>query len=225
MSEPEGTSTFATGPASGPVNRWLAATGGKRGAAYAERFRRLAAQGVDVHGEAHLLDGLLRPEVDGTARVLDAGCGTGRVALELARRGHRVVGVDLDASMLEQARAASAAAGLDVRWVHGDLVDLGRLVDRDAFDLVAAPGNVLVFLTPGTEPDVVTALAEALRPGGLLVAGFAHDRHVTSEDYAAWCASAGLEHVRSHAGWDGAEEYREGGDYAVHVHRRPRTRL
>jgi SAM-dependent methyltransferase len=214
-----------TDPTSGPVNRWLGITGGTAGAAYVKRFRRLAEQGVDVHGEARMLDGLLRREVEGPARVLDAGCGTGRVAVELARRGHRVVGVDLDASMLEQARKASTAGGLDIRWVHGDLVHLGRLVDREAFDLVAAPGNVMVFLTPGTEPDVVAALAQALRPGGLLVAGFDLDRHVSCEDYLRWCASAGLEHVRSLAGWDGADDYREGGDYAVHVHRRPRTRL
>jgi SAM-dependent methyltransferase len=207
----------------GPVNRWLAATGGTRGPAYAERFRRLAEEGADLHGEARLLDALLRRDLDRPGRVLDAGCGTGRVALELARRGHRVVGVDLDQSMLEQARAASAGAGLDVRWVHGDLLDLGRLVEGQAFDLVAAPGNVLVYLTPGTEPEVVAALAAALRPGGLLVAGFAHDRHVSRADYAGWCERAGLEHLQSLATWEGAAD--DGGDYAIHVHRRPRERL
>jgi SAM-dependent methyltransferase len=211
-------------PASAPVNRWLAATGGTRGPAYAARFRRLAERGEDVHGEARLLDGLLRAEVDGPARVLDAGCGTGRVAVELARLGHRVVGVDLDASMLDEARAASAAAAVDVRWLHGDLLELPHLVPEAHFDLVAAPGNVLVFLTPGTEPDVVTALADALRPGGLLVAGFALDRHVSRADYVGWCAAAGLEQVRTLASWDETEAG-EGDDYTVHVHRRPRARL
>jgi SAM-dependent methyltransferase len=207
----------------GPVNRWLAATGGTSGSAYAARFRRLAEEGADLHGEARLLDALLRRELDRPGRVLDAGCGTGRVALELARRGHRVVGVDLDESMLEQARAASADAGLDVRWVHGDLLDLARLVEGQTIDLVAAPGNVLVYLTPGTEPEVVAALAAALRPGGLLVAGFAHDRHVSRADYAGWCERAGLEHLQSLATWEGAAD--DGGDYAIHVHRRPRERL
>jgi SAM-dependent methyltransferase len=212
-------------PRTGPTNRWLAATGGTRGPAYAERFRRLAERGEDVHGEARLLDGLLRREVAGPARVLDAGCGTGRVALELARRGHHVVGLDIDESMLDEARAASRAAALEVRWLHGDLVDLAELVGERGFDLVAAPGNVLVYLTPGTEPDVVTALAEALRPGGLLVAGFALDRHVSRADYAGWCEAAGLEHVRTLASWDGAEAQQADEDYAVHVHRRPRGRL
>ena len=65
-----------------------------RGAAYDERFERLASSGVDVHGEAALVDSY------GPGAVLDAGCGTGRVAIELARRGHRVVGIDADPDML-----------------------------------------------------------------------------------------------------------------------------
>jgi SAM-dependent methyltransferase len=54
------------------------------------------------------------------AAVLDVGCGTGRHALELARRGYAVTGVDLSAAMLARARAASAAAGLAVEWVQAD---------------------------------------------------------------------------------------------------------
>ena len=69
-----------------------------RGAAYDRRFDDLASAGVDVHGEADLVDSY-QP-----GSVLDAGCGTGRVAIELARRGRTVVGVDVDAAMLEAAR-------------------------------------------------------------------------------------------------------------------------
>lgn len=212
----------AAGPGSlapGPVNRWLALTGGTAGPAYVERFRRMADRGVDVHGEARLLDELVRRDLGRPGRVLDAGCGTGRVGIELARRGHDVVGVDLDDSMLAEARRLSAEAGVRVRWLAGDLVDLPRILGAERFDLVAAPGNVMVFLTPGTEAEVVAALAGALSPGGLLVAGFDHDRHVSRTDYATWCERAGLVHVRSLAGWDGAPD--DGGPYAVHVHRRP----
>ena len=73
---------------------------------YQRRFDALAASGMDVHGEA---DFVMR---FAPATVLDAGCGTGRVAVELARRGCTVVGVDADASMLATARAR----GSDVEW-------------------------------------------------------------------------------------------------------------
>ncbi len=69
-----------------------------RGAAYDRRFDDLAASGMDVHGEAALVDSY------GPGSVLDAGCGTGRVAIELSRRGHEVLGVDVDPAMLEVAR-------------------------------------------------------------------------------------------------------------------------
>src|SRR3954467_1923876 len=79
---------------------------------YAERFRAMAARGDDVHGEATFVTGLAEPP----ARVLDAGCGTGRVAIRLAGLGYAVVGVDLDASMLREARAEAPV--LD--WRVGD---------------------------------------------------------------------------------------------------------
>ena len=60
---------------------------------YQRRFDALAASGMDVHGEAGFVMRFA------PATVLDAGCGTGRVAVELARRGCTVVGVDADASM------------------------------------------------------------------------------------------------------------------------------
>ena len=82
--------------------RWQR-VGAPRGDDYDERWRRLAAVGHNVHGEADLVEQLLR-ETGGT-RVLDAGCGTGRVAIELARRGFSVVGVDADGGMLDAARA------------------------------------------------------------------------------------------------------------------------
>ncbi len=73
-------------------NRWLAEAGG-RSDTYDRRWEELAAAGQNVHGEADLVESLA------PRSVLDAGCGTGRVAVELARRGIDVVGVDLDASL------------------------------------------------------------------------------------------------------------------------------
>src|SRR3954447_11364168 len=123
------------------MNRWLEETGGDRGEAYDERFQQLAASGVHVHGEADYVQRLLP-----TGSVLDAGCGTGRVAVELAARGYDVVGVDSDASMLDVARRH------DLEWVLADLATLE--LDR-RFDLIVCAGNVMVFLAPGTEAEVV----------------------------------------------------------------------
>lgn len=195
-----------------PENRWLAETGGTTGAEYAQRFADLASAGEDVHGEADLVDRLLPRG----ARVLDAGCGTGRVAVELARRGHRTTGADLDPSMLAEARRAAP----DLRWVDGDLLALTAEEVGAPVDAVVLAGNVVVYLTPGTEADVVARLTGWLVPGGLLVAGFAADRHVAPGDLARWCAAAGLEPVQAWAGWDGTPAA-PGDAYSVQVHRRP----
>ena len=80
------------------MTRWQGDLAGRTGADYAARFDQLRRAGADVHGEADLV------AVAGAApgaRVLDAGCGTGRVALRLAELGYDCVGVDLDPSMLD----------------------------------------------------------------------------------------------------------------------------
>jgi 2-polyprenyl-3-methyl-5-hydroxy-6-metoxy-1,4-benzoquinol methylase len=107
------------------MSRWLQETGGDRGASYDQAFRELAASGMDVHGEAAYVAAL----VPAGARVLDAGCGTGRVAIELARRGYEVVGVDSDASMLAVAREQAPA----LPWHQRDLAELE---DESSYDLV-----------------------------------------------------------------------------------------
>ena len=90
--------------------RSLARTAASRGERdYDRRFEDLAASGMDMHGEAALVASYAPP-----ASVLDAGCGTGRVAIELSRRGHAVVGVDVDEAMLEAARAKAP----DLAWVQ-----------------------------------------------------------------------------------------------------------
>lgn len=194
-----------------PANRWLAETGGSRGAAYAARFDELAASGADPHGEARFVDALLARG----STVVDAGCGTGRVAAELARRGHRPTGVDLDSSMLAEARRRHG----DLAWVEADLLDVTGEQVCAPVDCVLLAGNVVVYLTPGTEADVVARTASWLRPGGLLVAGFAADRHVSRHEYRTWCSAAGLEPVTGHAGWGGGPD--DDGPYTVQVHRRP----
>jgi SAM-dependent methyltransferase len=190
------------------MSRWLDETDGTRGASYEERFRELAASGVDVHGEAAFVERLVAPG----SRVLDAGCGTGRVARELARRGHDVVGVDSDASMLAVARQEAP----DLRWVEADLaaLDLG-----EHFDAVVLAGNVVVFLAPGTEEQVLDRCAAHAAPGGLVVSGWRTDR-MARADYDALAAAAGLVPVARLSTWHG-DPWRDDADWCVAVDRRP----
>ena len=190
------------------MTRWLDETGGARGRAYDQRFRRLAESGVDVHGEATFVTRLVPP----AARVLDAGCGTGRVAIELARRGYEVVGVDNDVSMLDVARDTAP----ELRWVDADLaaLDLG-----ERFDLAVAAGNVVVFLAPGSEPEVVRRLARHLVPGGLLVCGWDTARLDVST-YNGWARDAGLNAVARYATWDG-DPWVDGAEWCLAVDRLP----
>jgi SAM-dependent methyltransferase len=184
-------------------NRWLRA--GVSGEDYDRRVAELAATGKPMHGEADLVTSF------GPRSVLDAGCGTGRVAIELARRGVEVWGVDLDPSMLDVARRTAP----DLEWVEDDLatLDLGR-----RFDLVVAAGNVMIFLAAGTEAEVVGALARHLHPGGRLVAGFQlGPGRLALDDYDGHARAAGLVLEHRWATWERGA-YEAGGDYAVSVH-------
>jgi SAM-dependent methyltransferase len=177
------------------------------GDAYQERFDRLAASGLDVHGEADFVVSL-QPA---PASVLDAGCGTGRVAIELSRRGKSVVGVDVDRSMLERARRDAP----HIEWIEHDLagLDLGR-----TFDVVVMAGNVPLFTPPGTHAEVAAGCARHVGPDGVLVAGFQLGRGYELAAYDEHCAAAGLALADRFATWD--REPFAGGDYAVSVHRR-----
>ena len=185
-------------------SRWAAERTSDRGPEYDDKWHRMAEAGVSVYGEADFVD-RYRP-----ASVLDAGCGTGRVAIELARRGIDVVGVDLDAAMLDVARGKAP----ELDWVEASIehVDLRR-----QFDVVVTAGNVMIFLTPGSEPAVVRNLARHLRPGGRLISGFQLGSGYGLDRYDDACTTAGLALVERFATWDGAP-FSPGGDYAVSVH-------
>jgi 2-polyprenyl-3-methyl-5-hydroxy-6-metoxy-1,4-benzoquinol methylase len=174
--------------------------GAWQGDEYQRKFDELAASGADVHGEA---DFVMRFS---PSTVLDAGCGTGRVAVELARRGVTVVGVDVDHSMLETARARAS----EVEWVEQDVstLDLGR-----EFDVVVLAGNVPLFA-----PDpraLVGGCAHHVAPGGVLIAGFSLDRGYSVDAFDNDCRAAGLRVADRYATWEGAPF--AGGNYAVSV--------
>lgn len=187
-------------------------TDAPRGDSYDQRWTQLAESGESIHGEADFIESLLGQA--GGRRVLDAGCGTGRVAIELARRGYPVVGVDADLDMLATARTKAP----DLSWIHADLADLGAH-STETFDVVLLAGNVMIFLAQGTEERVMGELVDRLAPGGLLVAGFSiRPDRLSLAEYDRVAAGAGLESVARFATWD-REPY-DGGDYAVSVHRR-----
>ena len=167
----------------------------------------MAVSGQNPHGEADFVE-RFRPR-----SVLDAGCGTGRVAIELSTREIEAVGTDLDPQMLSVASDKAP----HLTWVESDLasLDLGR-----SFDVVVMAGNVILFVAPGTEAAVVAGAARHVRPGGHLVAGFSITPEVTADAWDTWVAATGLEPVARHSSWHG-EVFTETADYLVAVARRP----
>ncbi|HEY2214806.1 MAG TPA: class I SAM-dependent methyltransferase [Acidimicrobiales bacterium] len=181
-----------------------------RGDDYDRRFEVLAAQGQAMHGEADLVESFT------PTSVLDAGCGTGRVAIELRQRGCHVVGVDLDASMLERARQKAP----DIEWVQADLADPGLSL-ADPFDLILLAGNVLIFVEPGTEGDVISNLTRHLAPGGLLVAGYSlRPAAFGVGEHDAAAERSGLTLLHRWSTWD-RRPFEVDADYAVSVHQAP----
>ena len=177
-----------------------------RGDRYDLTYDLRAAAGEDVHGEANFVTRFA------PRSVLDAGCGTGRVGRELFRRGVDVVGVDLDAEMLETARARCPS----VLWIEGDIsvIQLGR-----TFDIGLMAGNVINFVSPEARRETIENLVRHIRPGGLLING-----HSVRSDgcppalFAEWAGAMGLELVERWSTWDRAE-FTSASEYALTVHR------
>lgn len=172
---------------------------------YQRHFDQLAAGGHDVHGEADLVMAYA------PTTVLDAGCGTGRVAIELARRGVQVVGVDADPSMIDTARRLAP----ELRWQQCALHELDL---DERFDLVVMAGNVPLFTPPGTEAALVRGCARHLAGSGRLVSGFSLGRGYDVEQYDRHCDEAGLVLEDRWSTWD-REPFGSSADYAVSVHR------
>ena len=96
-------------------------------------------------------------------QVLDVACGTGNVAIPLARRGAVVTGVDIAANLLEQARARATAEGLSVRFDEGDAEQL-PYPDASFQAVVSMFGAMFA-----PRPELVASeLARVVRPGGRL---------------------------------------------------------
>ena len=190
--------------------RWFTAHGEGHADWYVERFRKMAAEGADLAGEARLVDAM----VPRHSRILDAGCGPGRIAGELHARGHDVVGVDVDPALI----AAAEADYPGPRYAVADLASLE--LDDAPFDAAVLAGNVLVFVAPDSEPEVLRRMAAHVRPDGFVITGFGTDRGYPLEAFDAHSAAAGLVLEHRFATWD-LRPWRDGAPWAVTVLRKP----
>ena len=190
--------------------RWVTDTKDGHSEWYIDRFRKMAAAGDDLAGEARLVDAMLPRG----ARILDAGCGTGRVAAELHGRGHHVVGVDADPVLIE----AAAADHPGPTWLVGDLaeLDLAARGESEQFDAAVLAGNVIVFVAPGSETDVLSRVAAHIRPEGFVIVGFHTNRHLALDDFDRAVDAAGLRVDHRFATWDLARWHPDA-DFAVTV--------
>lgn len=159
---------------------------------YAQRWKNFVAEGKDINGEARFIDAMAARG----ARILDAGCGTGRVGGELARLGHQVTGVDIDPTLIGHAQADFPSCN----WHVGDLS--GGEIPAGPYDIIVSPGNVITFLSVDGRLPALRALAGQLADGGRLVIGFGTDRGYHHRQFLEDCATVGLKESLLLSTWD-----------------------
>lgn len=170
----------------------------------------MADEGADLAGEARLIDAM----VARGSRVLDAGCGTGRVGGFLAAAGHEVVGVDLDPVLIDVARRDRPGP----RWLVGDLAELDLPASGipEGFDAVVCAGNVMTFLASRTRREVLRRLGTHLRDGGRIVVGFGAGRGYDFGEFLTDADKAGLTPDLLLSTWD-MRPFAEDSDFLVAV--------
>ncbi|GED96158.1 class I SAM-dependent methyltransferase [Gordonia crocea] len=196
-----------------PQPRWITETEPGHSEWYIERFRTMAEQGADLAGEGRLIDAM----VPRGSRILDAGCGPGRVGGYLHEVGHAVVGVDVDPKLI----AAADADHPGPTWLVGDLaeLDLPARGIGEPFDAIVCAGNVMVFLAPGTEALVLRRFAAHLADDGVVVVGFHTNRDLALADFDRAVDEAGLHLDLRLATWD-VRPWRDDADFAVSILRK-----
>jgi SAM-dependent methyltransferase len=153
---------------------------------YIERFRSMARAGEDLAGEARLVDAM----APRGARILDAGCGPGRLGGYLAAAGHHVVGVDVDPVLIEAAEHDHPGP----RWLVGDLAELdlpGQGI-TEPFDVIVSAGHVMTFVAPSTRVQVLARLRAHLGGDGRAVIGFGAGREYEFAHFLDDAAEAGF---------------------------------
>lgn len=193
----------------GPT-KWVTETSEGHSQWYIERFRKMAADGLDLAGEARLVDAMVAP----ASRILDAGCGPGRVAAALAARGHDVVGVDADPELIE----AATQDHPELSWLVGDLSDAQMLASLALrpFDAIVMAGNVITFLADDSHRQTLENLRNLLRTDGFLIVGFGTGRGYTVEEFDRDLTAAGLVLEHRFATWD-LRQWTPNADFSVSV--------
>lgn len=150
---------------SGRLNR--TAEGRSFDTEYASLYDLFYAQ-KDYVAEASLLDQFIRTHRGASASIADVGCGTGRHAIELARRGHHIVGIDASEFMLRRAEARAQREGQRLMTVMADAARLP--LKPGTFDVATMMFAVLGYLgSAGSSIAALKMIHRALRPGGLLI--------------------------------------------------------
>lgn len=180
---------------------------------YVERFRAMERAGQDLAGEARLVDAM----ASRNARILDAGCGPGRVGGYLAEAGHQVVGVDVDPVLIEAAENDHPGP----RWLVGDLaeLDLPARGIAEPFDIVVSAGNVMTFLAPSTRVRVLTRLRAHLADDGRAVIGFGAGRDYEFDQFFDDAVAAGFTTDLLLSTWD-LRPFTDDSDFLVAILRR-----
>ncbi|QNE89542.1 methyltransferase domain-containing protein [Corynebacterium incognita] len=177
---------------------------------YAQRWKMMQSQGKDIDGEARLIDAM----VPRGAKILDAGCGTGRVGGELAARGHEVVGVDIDPILIEHAQHDFPES----TWVVGDLST--DPIPHGGFDIAVSAGNVMGFLDPAGREPALRHIFESLRPGGRFVVGYGAGRGWAFTDFLKLAAKVGFDQQFLSSAWD-IQPFAEDSGFLVAVLAKP----
>lgn len=180
---------------------------------YAERFRRMAADGADLLGEARFVDAM----APRGAHILDAGCGPGRHAGELHQRGHRVVGVDLDPHLIEVARAEAPGPEYFVSNLH--VLDLPALGVAEPFDVILCAGNVIAFPAPSSRRPILSRFAAHLKDEGRAVIGFGKGRNYDFGEFVEDAEASGLALEVGLASWD-LRPFEEDSNFLVGIFRK-----
>lgn len=190
--------------------RWFSETEEGHSQWYIERFRKMARDGEDLAGEARMIDAIVAPG----SRILDAGCGPGRVGAEIHRRGHDVVGVDVDPELI----AAAVEDHPGPTWLVADLatLDLAGVGHPQPFDAAVVAGNVMNFVARGTEAAVLRNLSSHVDKGGPIVIGFGLDRGYAIDQFDADIASTDLIVDQRFATWD-LRPFTVDSDFAVTI--------